>query len=374
MRIRSVHLRRLHLPMREPFETSFGVEKDKDVLVVEVYTEQGAVGYGECVASTAPLYSEETVCTAWHMLHDFFVPSLLTESFLYPSDLLHIRHVLEPFKGNRMAKAALEMAVWDAFANETQQPLVQLLGGSRREIPVGISVGIQPTIADLVEKVRGYIEQGFQRIKVKVRPGYDVAPLSALREAFPDIPLMADANSAYRITDADHLKSWDAFHLMMIEQPLGHDDMIHHGRLQARLATPICLDESIHCVEDVYKAIEVGACQIVNLKLGRVGGFAEALQIHKACQEGGLELWCGGMLETGIGRLHNIAITALDGFTLPGDTAPSARYFEEDMIDPPVVFSRPGYLEVIPFCGVASRVQRDRLNQCTVKYVELSTI
>jgi len=371
MKLQNVVLRRLEMAMREPFETSFGVEHDKDVILVQVNTVQGAVGYAECTASTAPLYSEETNATAWHMLNDFLLPTLQTQPLDIQTvdDLRAASRLLQPFKGNRMAKAAVEMALWDAFANETKTPLHQLLGGTRSEIPVGISVGIQPTIAHLVEKVRGYVGQGYQRIKVKVRPGYDVQPLAALREAFPDIQLMADANSAYRLSDLAHLKQFDAFGLMMIEQPLAHDDIVDHARLQAELQTAICLDESIHSAEDVRKAAALGACRIVNLKVGRVGGFAEAMSIHDACVALDLELWCGGMLETGIGRLHNIALTSKSGFTLPGDTAPSARYFSEDIIAPAVEFSRPGWLAVEDLCGVQQRVDVSRVEKYTVAQV-----
>ncbi len=367
MNIKSIRIERLELKMKEPFETSFGKEEDKDVIIVTVHTKNGAIGYGECVAMAAPLYNEETNGTVWHMLQDFLIPAVSAMEFNSKSGLMKIRERLHPFKKNNMAKAALEMAIWDAYANETGVPLVELLGGTRKEIPVGISVGIQPTIDGLVKKVAGYVDQGFKRIKVKVRPGYDLEPLRAIRKAFPDILLMADANSAYRLSDIDRLKQFDELNLMMIEQPLAHDDIIDHARLQKELSTSICLDESIHSAEDVRKAVELSACRIINLKLGRVGGFGEALLIHESCQKAGLDLWCGGMLETGIGRLHNIAITALPGFTLPGDTAPSARYFEEDLIDPPVSFSKPGMLQVEPLAGVASRVKPERIRKWLVK-------
>ncbi len=367
VRIQSVKLQHVCMKMREPFETSFGVEEDRDAIIVTVVTAKGNFGYGECVASPVPLYSEETNGTAWHMLQDFFIPALQHLEFHSVQDLHRIREILYPYKGNKMAKAAIEMAIWDAFSNETEQPLVKLLGGTKAEIPVGISIGIQPSIHALLDKVRGYLEQGFQRIKLKVRPGFDLEPLTAVREAFPDILLMADANSAYRIDDMEHLQKWDHLHLMMIEQPLSHDDIVDHARLQALLKTPVCLDESIHSVDDLRKAIDIKACQVVNLKVGRVGGFGEALLIHQLCKESGIDLWCGGMEETGIGRLHNIALTALPGFTLPGDTAPSARYFDEDIIDPPVLFSRPGVLKVEPLAGVASRVNLERLSKWTLE-------
>lgn len=367
MKIQSVTLQHVCLKMKEPFQTSFGVDEDRDAIIVTVRTEQGGIGYGECVASPEPLYSEETNGTAWHMLRDFFIPTVQPLEFHSTDDLHQIRLRLLPFKGNKMAKAAIEMAIWDAFANETGHPLVKLLGGTRDEIPVGISVGIQPSVDALVAKVRGYVEQGFKRIKLKVRPGFDFEPLSAVRDAFPDILMMADANSAYRISDMEHLKKWDDLNLMMIEQPLAHDDIVDHARLQSQVKTPVCLDESIHSAEDLRKALELGACKVVNLKVGRVGGFSESLLIHGMCREAGVDLWCGGMEEMGIGRLHNIALTALPGFTLPGDTAPSARYFDEDVIEPPVVFSTPGMLRVEQLPGVASRVRPERLAKWTLE-------
>lgn len=369
MRITSVSLRHLRARMREPFVTSFGTEEDKDVILVEVITDSGASGFAECVASVAPLYTEETIGTAWSMLQDFLIPRIWPMVFGGPADLHQIRQQMSRFKGHRMAKAALEMAVWDAWSTETQTPLHTLLGGCKAEIPVGISIGIQPSIETLLRKIDGYQEQGFQRMKVKVKPGWDVEPLTQIRKAFGDIPLMVDANSAYRLTDIDQLRRFDDFQLMMMEQPLADDDIIDHATLQQQLATPICLDESIRSVDDARKAINLGACGVINLKLGRVGGFSEALAIHDLCQSRGIALWCGGMLETGIGRLHNIALSSLPGFTLPGDTAPSARYFEQDLIEPPVVFSKPGSLAVNPICGVGQRVQRDRVEKWTVSEV-----
>ena len=354
--------------------TSFGVEHEKDVILVEIRTSAGASGFGECVASTAPLYSEETNGTVWHVIRDFLAPQVLGTEIATPQDLLHVGDSFRAYKGNRMAKAAVEMAVWDAYARESGMPMHELLGGNRTEIEVGISVGIQPSTEALVKKVGGYLDQGFRRIKVKVKPGVDLAPLRALRGAFGDIPLMADANSAYTLQDLPHLQRLDEFGLMMIEQPLSHDDILHHAQLQAQLETPICLDESIHSAADAQKAIEAGACKVINLKTGRVGGFAEALKIHEVCRQANLPLWCGGMLETGIGRLHNVAMTALPGFTLPGDTAPSARYFEEDIINPPVEFIRPGYLPVDAVAGSASRLRLDLVDKWQVATEQVSNI
>ena len=366
MNCQRIVLRRLRLPLIEPFVTAYGTESEKDVIIVEAVMESGAVGYAECAAGHAPLYTEETSGTAWHMLSEFLIPALIGGAIESVADLAAIRSTLERFRGNRMAKAAIEMALWDGFAQESGIPLASLLGASRTEIPVGVSVGIQTSTAVLVQKVRGLLEQGFARVKVKIRPGYDMEPLAALRDAFPDMALMADANSAYRLADAAHLQRLDEFNLMMIEQPFAVDDLIDHACLQKALKTPVCLDETIRCAEDVRRAARLGSCRIVNLKVGRVGGFGEALRVHEACVAEGLDLWCGGMFETGIGRLHNIALTALSGFTLPGDTAPSERYFSEDVIDPPVCFARPGWLAVEPLAGVGSRVRPERLERWTV--------
>ncbi|MCL6517938.1 o-succinylbenzoate synthase [Alicyclobacillus sp.] len=365
MQLESIVLRRVKMRMREPFETSFGREQDKDIVVVEARSQAGAVGFAECVAMSDPLYNEETADTAWIMIRKYFAPLVLRQKFESLDDVRGLVRVLSPYKGNRMAKAAVEMAVWDCWANETGRPLAALLGGAREEIPVGISVGIQPDIPALLRKIEGYVQQGFARVKVKVKPGWDVEPLAAIRREFPDLPLMADANSAYRLGDAEHLRRFDEFGLTMIEQPLAHDDILDHAVLQRQLNTAICLDESIHTAQDARKAIEAGACRVINIKVGRVGGFAEAIAIHDVARANGVPVWCGGMLETGIGRLHNVALTALPGFTLPGDTAPSARYFDEDVIHPPVEFLRPGVLAVEPLCGVASRVRRDRLDGWT---------
>lgn len=365
MQVRKLTLRKLSAMMREPFETSFGREELKELVLVEVETAAGAVGFGECVAMTGPFYSSETTETAWHILRSYLVPLLRDWEALTPADLRQLPERFKSIRGHQMAKAALEMALWDAFAAETRTPLHRLLGGTRSEIPVGISVGIQADIPALLRKIEGYLAQGFQRVKVKIKPGWDVDVIAAIRSEFGDIPLMADANSAYSLGDIDRLRRLDEHRLMMIEQPLAYDDVIDHVQLQQQLQTPICLDESIHSAADARKAIELGACRIINLKVGRVGGFAESLKLHDVCRDNGIGLWCGGMLETGIGRLHNIALTALPGFNLPGDTAPSARYFEEDLIDPAVSFSRPGFLAVEDLCGVAERVRRDRMERWT---------
>ncbi len=367
MKIKRVSIRRLQMRMKEPFETSFGREEDKDFLLVRVETDQ-VEGYGECTASLEPLYSEETTTTAWHMLTSLFVPTILHHEVSHPNE---IRTRLQHFRRNHMAKAALETAIWDAFAKELGISLTQTLGGEKTEIDVGISVGIQASELHLLQKIEGYLAQGFKRIKVKIRPGWDIEILRAIRKEFPDISLMADANSAYCLQDVEHLAHLDEFGLTMIEQPLAYDDIIDHATLQTRLRTPICLDESIHSIEDARKAIAIGACKVINVKIGRLGGLTEAKELQALCAQSGIPVWCGGMLEAGVGRLTNIALTSLQGFVLPGDTAPSARYFDEDIIDPPVSFVKPGVLSVPSGPGIGARVMEDRVDACTVEHVEL---
>jgi O-succinylbenzoate synthase len=348
--------------MVEPFTTSFGTEAVKNVILAFV-TSGDRVGVGECGASEAPFYSEETNASVADILQRYVVPTLLGRSFESPWE---ISPLFSGIRLNEMAKATIETAIWDLFAQGAGTSLAAYLGGSKSEIPVGISVGIQPSLDALVAKVDQYREAGYQRIKIKIKPGYDVEPVRALRESFPNMPLMVDANSAYGLGDVELLQRLDPFDLMMIEQPLGAGDLIDHAELANQLATPICLDESIRSVDDLRRAHKVGACTVVNLKIARVGGLAEALRIERFCRENGLDLWCGGLLETGVGRLYNIALTSLDGFTLPGDTAPSARYFDRDVLLEPVVFSRPGYLSVPQGLGAGAALDTDRLGEITV--------
>lgn len=366
MRVAQVVLHQIEIPLREPFQASYGTETTKHAIIVEVRCDSGATGFAECVAGRFPHYTEETVVTAWHMLREWLIPACLDERFDGVSDLIRWIARLDVIRGNRMAKAGLEMALWDAWANESDTPLVQLLGGSKKEIPVGISVGLQPSVSVLLKRVTRYVEQGFQRIKLKVEPDRDEAFVRAVRREFPLVPLMVDANSAYADSPTDQLAWLDAYDLLMVEQPLGHDDLIDHADLQRWLRTPVCLDESIRSAADMGRAAKIGSCRVVNVKAGRMGGFAEVCKAQARSESDGLRLWCGGMLETGIGRLHNIALSALSSFQYPGDTAPSERYFEEDLIDPPVTFSRPGWLPVEPLSGVAGRVVRRRLERWTL--------
>nr|WP_263324918.1 o-succinylbenzoate synthase [Neobacillus sp. Marseille-Q6967] len=333
MEIKSIVLRHVKMDLLHPFTTSVGTEYDKDFILVEVKSKSGLSGWGESVSIIEPIYNEETVKTNWHMMNDFLIPLLLKEPIQHPDD---VSERFKPIRGNYNAKAALEGAIWDLYAREMNLPLSKALGGTKDKIEVGVSVGIQESEAKMLQNIEGYLTEGYKRIKVKIKPGWDLHILEAIRKEFPDIPLMADANCAYSLDDIEHMQQLDQFNLTMIEQPLACDDIIDHAKLQAELKTPICLDESIHTAEDARKAIELGSCKIINLKIGRVGGLTESKKIHDLCVKNNIPMWCGGMLEAGIGRAHNIAITSLANFTLPGDTAPSSHYWKHDIISPEV--------------------------------------
>lgn len=363
MIIERVELRVIRMPLKEPFEASFGREHDREAILVTVYAD-GLEGWGEVVASRDFGYSYETIETAWHVLRAFLIPAVLGREI---PDIETVAQLGERLRGHPMARAGLEAAFWDLFAQRAGLSLAHYLGGVRDRVPVGVSIGLQPTDEILLEKIRGYLEEGYQRIKVKIKPGRDVAMIAAIRQAFPEIPLMADANSAYSLEDADHLAALDEFRLMMIEQPLHWDDLYEHSLLQARLRTPICLDESIHTARHARAALEMGACRIINIKPGRVGGLLEAKRIHDLCHAWGVPVWCGGMLETGIGRAANVALASLPGFTLPGDLSASDRYYHEDLIDPPFVLNPDGTLSVPTGPGLGVRVDRRKVDRATVR-------
>jgi len=363
MKIEQVTMRHLKMPLKSPFETSFGREVDREFILVEAYS-QGLVGYAEVPVMAAPLYNEETVETAWHVLKDFLIPMVLGREIDGPETLPHL---FRPIRRHNMARSGLEGAIWDLYAREKGISLAQALGGTKERIAVGVSIGIQENIPTLLKTVEGYLREGYRRIKVKIKPGRDVEAVAAIRQAFGSIPLMADANSAYTLEDLPILQELDQFDLMMIEQPLAHDDIIDHARLQARLKTPICLDESIHSAADARKAIELGSCRIINIKIARVGGLTEARMIHDLCQEKGVPVWCGGMLESGIGRAHNIAITTLPNFTLPGDTSASSRYWDQDIIEPEVTMTADGYIEVPKTLGLGYRPVPERIKRFQVR-------
>jgi O-succinylbenzoate synthase len=361
--IQSVQLRELRLPLVHYFETSFGRTVIRRIILVTVRTEDG-VGYGECTAGEEPDYSSETTDTAWHILSDFIIPRLLGHDL---EDARAVAPTLASIRGHRMAKAALETAVWDLEARLLGVPLARHIGGVRDEIPCGVSIGIQASIESLLEKIRLEVAAGYRRIKIKIRPGWEVEPLRHIRSEFPEIPLMVDANSAFCLTDIRLLKALDQFRLMMIEQPLAHDDIVDHAILQKEMETPICLDESIHSAEDARKAIEMGSCRIINVKLGRVGGYREALAINDYCTRHGVPIWCGGMLESGVGRAHNIALSTLAAFTLPGDVSASKRYYAEDTVRPPVTVTAHGTIHLTEGPGIGYGLDWDRIDRATVR-------
>jgi O-succinylbenzoate synthase len=361
MRLRKITLREIHLRLLSPFETSFGKSDLRRILLLEADAD-GAIGWGESTAGENPFYSYETVETAWLILRDHLWPLLKEKEIAAASEVWDL---LAPVRGHNMAKAALETALWDAEAKQKNLPLAKLLGGTRDEIPCGVSIGIQPTAAALIAKVEEALSAGYQRIKVKIKPGHDIAPVRALRERFPGIRLMADANSAYRLEDAPLLKQLDAFYLIMIEQPLGWDDIFSHAKLQRQVETPICLDECIHDLEHARAAIQIQACKIINIKLGRVGGHASARRIHDLCQAHSIPVWCGGMLESGIGRAHNIAMSSLANFALPGDVSASRRYWAEDIIDPEVEVTPQGTIRVPNAPGIGYQPRFDRIESLT---------
>jgi O-succinylbenzoate synthase len=363
MRLRSVTLREIHMPLVTPFETSFGRTTLRRILLVEADVD-GVIGWGECVAGEGPFYAPETVETAWHILSDFLWPALREREFASAADVWEL---MGQVRGHNMAKASLEAAIWDAEAKQKGLPLWKLLGGTRREIACGVSIGIKASDDELERTVERELAAGYQRIKVKIKPGRDVEPVARLRQHFPRILLMVDANSAYRLEDTPLLQHLDPYYLMMIEQPLGWDDIYSHADLQRKLQTPICLDECIHTEEHARAAIELGACKIINMKLGRVGGYAPARRIHDLCQEHQLPVWCGGMLESGIGRAHNIALSTLPNFTLPGDVTASRRYWTEDVIEPEVIVSKSGTIQVLDEPGIGYRPRVDRIEQLAVR-------
>ncbi len=363
MKIESVVLREIRMPLVQPFETSFGRTVERRILLVEVQSE-GVTGWGECTAGEHPSFSGECTDTAWLMLADELIPALLHaeihSSGMCPKALSQVR-------GNRMAKAALENAVWDAESQQLGIPLWELLGGVRRKIACGVSLGIQPSIEQLLDLVERELDAGYQRIKLKCKPGVDIEMFEAVRNRWPNISLSCDANGSYRLKDQELLRSFDAFGMLMIEQPLWHNDFYFHALLQRQLETSICLDESLRNRRDTLAAIEMESCRIVNIKLGRVGGFSEAIRVHNVTAERGVPAWCGGMLETGIGRSHNIALSSLENFTLPGDVSASARYWQEDIIEPAVEVSRKGEIQVPQIAGRGYEVKRDRVERLTVR-------
>jgi O-succinylbenzoate synthase len=364
VKIERLELRLLKLPLVHFFETSFGRIYDKHFIVVSL--EGGGVSaYGECVAEQDPFYGAETNETAWHIIADFIAPRVLGASFDHPRDVFP---ALKAIRGHNMAKAAVEMAAWDLFARQRGEPISRVLGGTRDRIASGVSIGIQDSLDELAAKVERELAAGYQRIKIKIKPGWDLAAVQSIRARFGSIPLMVDANAAYTLADARHLAELDQYELMMIEQPLDYDDIADHAALQRQIRTPICLDESIKSVHAAEHAIAAGACRIINIKPGRVGGYAESIRLHDLCAEHGIPVWHGGMLESGIGRAANIHLSTLPNFSLPGDIAASRRYFEPDLIDPAIEVARDGTIAVPRGPGLGVQVVLDRVARATLRH------
>jgi O-succinylbenzoate synthase len=361
--IDAIYLREINLPLAYPFETSLGLTTARRILLVEVESD-GLTAWGECAAGEYPYFSEESIDTAWIVTENELAPRLAGKEVVGGGG---VPGLLRQVRGNRMAKAALENAVWDLEAQKKRTSLAQLLGGTREVIPCGVSIGIQPSPAALMEKISEGLEAGYQRIKLKCKPGWDTKIFEQVRKRWPEIALSCDGNSAYRVVDIERIVEWDEFNLQMIEQPLWYDDFYFHSMLQKRLDTPICLDESIRNRRDALAAIDMESCRIINIKVGRVGGFSEAIAVHNATAERGVPVWCGGMLETGIGRAHNIALASLQNFSLPGDISASSRYWDEDIIEPEITVSGRGEIEVPDGIGSGVTVRRDRIEALTVR-------
>ncbi|HEK9100633.1 o-succinylbenzoate synthase [Bacillus pfraonensis] len=364
MKFKKVTLYITEMPLVTPFAASYGTYKTRESIVIELEDTDGYIGFGEVVAFREPWYTEETVTTALHMLQDFLLPDLLKAEIMHPNE---IPGLFQHIKRNRMAKAGIEGAVWDLYAKRQNKSLATLLGGAQREIEVGVVIGLD-TIPNMLKRIEMYAEEGYQRFKVKIKPELDYKLLKEIRKAFPEIPLMADANSAYTLTDTEQLKRLDEFQLMMIEQPLADNDFLDHAKLQKQIETPICLDESIHSLEDARVAITLGSCRIVNIKPGRVGGLTESIQIHDYCKEHAIPVWCGGMVEMGISRAQNIALASLPNFTIPGDISASSRHWERDIISPEVML-KDGKVMVPQHTECSYEVNRGRLEEIMKKRI-----
>jgi O-succinylbenzoate synthase len=363
MKIEAITLREIQMPLVHFFETSFGRTYSRRILLVTAHCE-GVDGWGESTAAEDPFYSSEWIESAWPTIKQYLAPAILGRTI---SSGRECPSLFGKVRGHRMAKAALENAVWDAEARQKQQPLWKLLGGTRREISCGVSIGIQDSVEQLLEKIATELAAGYRRIKVKVKPGWDVKVLEKIRSRWAEIVLSCDANSAYTLDQAGHLRSFDQFNLLMIEQPLWDDDIYYHARLQKELRTAICLDESIIHARAAAFAVESGACRIINIKAGRVGGLTEAMKIHDLCHAQNIPVWCGGMLESGIGRAHNIALSTLANFSLPGDVSASKRYWKEDIIDPEVQVSPQGMIAISDAPGTGYRLREDLIEKLTVR-------
>ncbi len=363
MTIDRIELALLKLPYVHFFETSFGREYDRTFIIAKVYAD-GLCGYGEVVASEAPLYSSETTTTAWYVLKEFLIPLVFEKSVSAPEEFCAMA---KRFRGHPMAKAGLELAFWDLKARRAGLPLGKIYGGVKNEIPAGVSCGIEDSIPELLDRIGAYLEEGYRRIKIKIKPGWDVDACRAVRQKFPKVPLQVDANGAYSLADMDHLKKLDAFGLLMVEQPFPPYDLWDHSRLQKEMATPLCLDESILSETTARHAFEMGSCRIINIKVGRVGGVVEAKKIHDFCQANSIPVWCGGMLESGIGRAHNLHIASLPNFKFPNDLSASNRYYKEDLIDPEIVLEEGGFIKVPEGPGTGVFPVEERIRKATLQ-------
>ena len=361
--IKEIIVYKVKMEMKNPFKTSYGTTKDRTFLILEAIDENGISGWGECVTSDEPLYLEEFTNAAQLMLEEHLIPIVTGANIQHPDE---ISELFRPFKRNNLAKSAIDGAVWDLYAKRENKSLSACLGGTRSEIEVGVSLGIEENIKDLLTIIEQRINEGYKRIKVKIQPGQDIEVIRSIRKAYPNLPLMADANAAYTLEDLDNLQKLDPFNLMMIEQPLRAGDLIDHATLQKNITTPVCLDESITSYEDTRQAMEIGSCKIINLKISRVGGLSESKRIHNLCVKNDIPLWCGGMLEAGIGRAHNIAISSLANFSLPGDTAASSKYWYKDIIQPEVTVEQ-GMLKVPDTPGIGYTVNRQALEAVTTE-------
>ena len=366
--IRSIELTEINLPLVHFFETSFGRTYERQIILVRVEDVDGAEGWGEITCGETPGYSDEWTGAAWVTTEKILAPMVIGKA---ADDAAKVYDLMKPVRGHRMSKSGIETACWDLEAKKLGVPLWRHLGGVNREIACGVSIGIQDSVEQLLDKIRTEVEAGYQRIKIKIAPHWDYDVLKRVREVFPDIQLMGDANSAYTLADLDKLRSLDEFDLMMLEQPLGYDDIVDHATLQREIRTPICLDEPIKSPDDARKAIELKSGKIINLKNGRVGGHAQSKMIEEICRTAGMPVWCGGMLESGVGRAHNIAISTLAGYTMPGDVSASKRYWHEDIISPEVEVSSTGTITVPDGPGIGFEVRRDRIEELAVRHVSI---
>lgn len=368
MKIKSIELIEINLPLVHFFETSFGRTYERRIVLVRVTDKDGAEGWGELTCGETPSYNEEWTDAAWVTIEKILAPMVVG---IEVESAVRIWDLMKKVRGNRMAKAAIETACWDLEAKKLNIPLWRHLGGVRNEIDCGVSIGIQDSVEQLFEKIQTELDAGYKRIKIKIAPHWDYEVIKKVREKFGNIPLMGDANSAYTLEDIDKLKSLDEFELMMLEQPLPHDDIIDHAKLQSHIKTPICLDEPIKSPDDARKAIELKSGKIINLKNGRVGGHSESKRIERKCRENKIPVWCGGMLESGIGRAHNIAISTLEGYTMPGDVSASKRYWHEDIIEPAVEITENGTIIAPESAGIGFEIKKDRIEKLSVRKMQI---